>query len=197
MARILLILLATASTLVHAGCASRAANPSARGPQGAAPVTMAMAQDALAAGHLVEATTLYERLAMEARKGSDRAEAMERAAFLRASHHTGVRDLERARHWIALRRTQGGRHERLMELNALEAVVLDLATHDAELRARLGEIDDQPAAPARDRTAEARALKASNAALQAEIAKLRAELRQKDEALRKIAASLAASDREP
>jgi prolyl-tRNA synthetase len=55
----------------------------------------------------------------------------------------------------------------------------------------------QPAAPARDRTAETRALKASNAALQAEIAKLRAELRQKDEALRKIAASLAAGDREP
>lgn len=185
--------------LFSAGCASTPApKPATSSPVSAVPpASMDAARKALAVGHLVEATDLFERLAMETRKASDRAEALERAAFLRADAQAGVRDLSRARQWIAMRRSLGGPRERLMELDALEAVIVDVVRHDEELRVRLDEMKAMEAslAESRARGADLRTLRASNAALQAELTKVRAEVRQKDEALKKIAASLAGNER--
>jgi hypothetical protein len=85
-----------------------------------------------------------------------------------------------------------------MEMNALEAVVLDLERSSPDSRLKTsGPVEMAPGSPARQRDEDVRALKASNASLQAEIARLRTELRQKEEALRKIAASLASGERAP
>ncbi|MCL4813397.1 MAG: hypothetical protein KJ061_12960, partial [Vicinamibacteraceae bacterium] len=197
-----IFLMLVVAPLLATGCAAR--QPTSSGGPASPPATMSAARAALASGHLIEAVEMYERLATEARRGEDRTEAMERAAFLRATEHSGLRDFDRARHWIALRRTQGGRHDRLMEMNALEAVVLELEQSSRALREQTGgHTDAMPpsasrvdgpsgagapspsSSPARQRDEDVRALKASNASLQAEIAKLRAELRQKEEALRK------------
>jgi hypothetical protein len=101
------VLMLVVAPLLATGCAARQPASSVGLASRGVPVTMSAAAAALAAGHLAEAVEMYERLATEARRGEERAEAMERAAFLRVTDHAGVRDFARARHWIALRRTQG------------------------------------------------------------------------------------------
>lgn len=194
-----------AAVVLSAGCASM---PATRPASVAVPVdpapTLAEADAALDAGRLDRALWLYERLALDAAIVEDRVVAMERAAFLRASSRHDLRDLSRVQEWTMRRRSMDGSAGRLIELEALEALASELALRHEEVCARLSETAGLQARLARDladargRASEVRTLRATNATLRAEVAKLRseadrlqAELQRKDEALKKIAASIA------
>jgi len=196
---------ALAAVVLSSGCASVPATrpASAPVPVAAAP-TLAEADSALADGRVDDALWLYERLALDALTLDERAEAMERAAFLRASNRLGARNLARVQEWAAMRQAMEGPTLRLVEIAALETLAAELSLRTEEIHARLAEMErlqhslDQARADARGRTGDLRSLRATNATLRAEVAKLRseaeklqAELQRKEEALKKIAASIA------
>jgi hypothetical protein len=161
------------------------------------------ARAALAEDRLVEAVTLFERLTAPATPVAARREALEAAAFIRASGHPGLRDLALARRWLAERLQLDAASPRRLELAALDTLIADLTRSEEELRARLQELEGvtawipgvQAAARTRqeDSGREVRALKASSEALRAEVQKLRGELKQRDDALKRIAATVVGS----
>jgi chromosome segregation ATPase len=195
-----------ACTVAASACGSSASRPPRTSPEPTvvAPV-IERARAAMAAGRLVEAVTLFEQLTDATTPAAERQEALEAAAFIRASAHPGLRDLRRARQWLAERRAMAGPPARALEMATLSSLIEDLGRFEEELRARLLELDGvqdwvkqfqlETKARAETSSRELRALKAAATALQAQIEKLHQDLKQRDDALKRIAATVVGGER--